>query len=60
MDAEKPPAAARTCPRCGSPDYLFRGRKKVPADPGKGEQEGGETKYRCKACEKEWKVRTPG
>jgi hypothetical protein len=60
MDAEKPPAAARTCPRCGSPDYQFRGRKKVPADQGKGEPEGWETKYRCKACEKEWKVRTPG
>jgi hypothetical protein len=59
MDAEKPPAAARTCPQCGSPDYQFRSRKKVPADPGKGEQEGWETKYRCKACEKEWKVRTP-
>jgi hypothetical protein len=58
MDAEKPTAAARTCPTCGSPDYQFRSRKKVPADPKKGEIEGWETKYRCKACAKEWMVRS--
>src|SRR5262245_39544497 len=33
MDKEKPAAAAKTGPRCGSPDYQFRSRKKVPADP---------------------------
>jgi len=59
MDAQKPTVAARTCPKCGSPDYQFRSRRKVPADPEKGEVEGWETKYRCKACEKEWKVRSP-
>ena len=56
MDADKP---TKTCPKCGSGDYSFRSRKKVPADPEKGEPEAWETKYRCKACEKEWKVRTP-
>jgi hypothetical protein len=49
----------RTCPHCGSGDYQFRGRKKVPADPETGEAEATETKYRCKRCEQEWKVRTP-
>jgi transposase-like protein len=56
MDAERP---TRTCPECGSGEYMFRSRKKVPAGPGKGEPEATETKYRCKKCQKEWKVRTP-
>jgi transposase-like protein len=44
----------RTCPKC-SADYMFRGRKKVAAE---GEQPASvETKYRCKACGHEWKVR---
>jgi DNA-directed RNA polymerase subunit M/transcription elongation factor TFIIS len=59
MEPQKHATAARSCPQCGSPDYQFRGRKKLPADPGKGEPAGWETKYRCKACAKEWKVRTP-
>ena len=58
MDAEKAMTSGKTCPKCGSPDYQFRSRRKVPADPEKGEREGWETKYRCKACTKEWKVRT--
>jgi transposase-like protein len=45
----------RTCPECGSGDYQFRGRKKV-AEEGKGE--AVETKYRCKVCGHEWRVRT--
>jgi len=49
--------AKRTCPACGSGDYVFRGRKKIPAEP--GQEESMETKYRCKACEHEWKVRAP-
>ncbi len=49
------PAPARTCPKCGSGDYAFRGRKTV-AD---GQGEATETKYRCKACGQEWKVRVP-
>ena len=48
----------KTCPKCGSREYLFRGRKKLPAE---GEQPAQtETKYRCKSCEHEWKVRTEG
>jgi hypothetical protein len=56
MDAETP---TRTCPKCGSTEYTFRSRKKIPADPEKGAPAATETKYRCKKCEKEWKVRTP-
>lgn len=47
----------KTCPKCGSGEYTFRSRKKIKANPEKGEPEAWETKYRCKACEKEWKVR---
>jgi len=46
---------SRTCPKCGSGDYQFRSRKKIAAD--KGEPAASETKYRCKACGKEWQVR---
>ncbi len=46
---------SRTCPECGSDDYAFRHRKKVATDEG----EAVETKYRCKSCGHEWKVRTP-
>lgn len=56
MDAETP---TRTCPQCGSAEYSFRSRKKIPADPEKGEPGATETKYRCKKCAREWKVRTP-
>jgi DNA-directed RNA polymerase subunit M/transcription elongation factor TFIIS len=42
----------RTCPACGSTDYVFRGRKKI-AD---GKDTAVETKYRCRACGHEWKV----
>ncbi len=47
----------KTCPKCGSGDYQFRSRKKIEADPDKGEPEAWETKYRCRACGKEWRVR---
>ena len=47
----------KICPACGSPDYVFRGRKKINPEPG---QEGSiETKYRCKGCGHEWRVRIP-
>jgi transposase-like protein len=49
-------SASKTCPACGSTDYVFRSRKKVAATPG---QEAVETKYKCRACGKEWKVRVP-
>jgi len=49
--------SANSCPKCGSGDYLFRGRKKIPAE--KDQAEAVETKYRCKACGNDWKVRVP-
>ena len=39
MEAETP---TRTCPTCGSADYPFRSRKKIPADPEKGSARTGE------------------
>jgi hypothetical protein len=57
MDQQQP---ARNCPKCGSADYQFRGRKKMPAEAGQEGEEVVETKYRCKGCSHEWKVRTPG
>jgi transposase-like protein len=51
------PATGRTCPSCGSGDYTFRSRKKIPPTDGQGE--AVETKYRCKACGKEWRVKVP-
>jgi len=47
MEQQKP---GRTCPACGSSDYLFRSRRKI-----KGEPEVVETKYRCRACGKDWR-----
>jgi DNA-directed RNA polymerase subunit M/transcription elongation factor TFIIS len=52
---EQKETAHRTCPACGSTDYVFRGRKKIEAEPGK--QAAVETKYRCRACGKEWRVK---
>ena len=46
---------AKTCPKCGSGDYTFRSRKKIEA--AQGQAPAVETKYRCKACEHEWRVR---
>jgi transposase-like protein len=46
---------AKFCPKCGSGDYVFRGRKQVEA--GDGQEAAVETKYRCKACGEEWRVR---
>lgn len=43
----------RTCPACGSGEYAFRSRKKI--EPKDGQEAAVETKYRCKACEHEWK-----
>jgi DNA-directed RNA polymerase subunit M/transcription elongation factor TFIIS len=48
-------ATAKTCPKCGSGDYQFRSRRKIAAADGQGEQT--ETKYRCKGCGHEWKVK---
>ena len=51
---------ARCCPECSSKDYVFRGRKKIEAQPVKGEKAAVETRYRCKACGKEWRERVAG
>jgi DNA-directed RNA polymerase subunit M/transcription elongation factor TFIIS len=48
---------ARCCPKCGSTEYTFRGRKTITAEA--GQPATAETKYACKACGKEWKVRVP-
>lgn len=52
MEATPP---AKSCPKCGNSEYTFRGRKRIAAAPGQGE--AVETKYRCKSCGHEWKVR---
>jgi hypothetical protein len=52
-------AANRTCPACGSAAYPFRGRKKITPEPGQEGEQAVETKYRCKGCGQEWRVRTP-
>ncbi len=48
--------ANRNCPECGSQEYSFRSRKKI--EPAEGRAAAVETKYRCKSCGNEWKVRT--
>jgi transposase-like protein len=47
----------KTCPACGSPNYTFRSRKKIAPEPGQEGEAAIETKYRCKACEHEWRVK---
>jgi hypothetical protein len=44
MDSRKP--TTRSCPKCGSGEYPFRSRKKIVSEPGQGEGEAVETKYR--------------
>ena len=48
--------AKRICLECGSEKYLFRGRKKIPAENGQAEAMG--TRYR-KKCEHIRTLRTP-
>jgi hypothetical protein len=50
----------RSCPACGSKVYAFRSRRQIEADPTTGEGPQLETKYRCKACNEEWKEKVPG
>jgi DNA-directed RNA polymerase subunit M/transcription elongation factor TFIIS len=48
---------ARCCPKCGSREYVFRGRKKLAAE---AEQPTAvETKYACKICGHGWKEKVP-
>ena len=47
--------AKKRCPKCHSDQYLFRGRKTIPA---KGsEPRAIETKFRCKACGHVWTLK---
>lgn len=55
MDAQQ---TGRTCPKCGSGDYVFWSRKRIEPAEGQGEAVG--TNYRCKACGHEWKEREVG
>lgn len=48
---------ARTCPACGSSDYVFRGRKRIAPDASKGAEAAIETKYHCRGCGHEWRDR---
>ncbi|WP_020474849.1 hypothetical protein [Zavarzinella formosa] len=50
----------KTCPKCTSPQYKFRGRKPVDANEKKGLHPGIETKYQCGPCGHSWKVWVPG
>jgi DNA-directed RNA polymerase subunit M/transcription elongation factor TFIIS len=52
---DHPLAAKKSCPKCGSADYTFRSRKTIPAK--ETEPKAIETKYRCKACGYEWRLR---
>ena len=49
---------ARSCPECGSTNYVFRSRKQIEATAEQGPML--ETRYRCRGCEKEWKEKAPG
>ena len=46
---------ARCCPKCGSREYVFRGRKKVLAEA--GQPAVVETRYMCMACGHAWRER---
>jgi DNA-directed RNA polymerase subunit M/transcription elongation factor TFIIS len=48
---------ARCCPECGSREYVFRGRKTIPAE--SDQPAAVETKYACKACGHAWKEKVP-
>jgi transposase-like protein len=63
----KPEAAAfmiqgvrpdKSCPKCASTDYRFRGRKWIEAVGEKNQPPLTETKYQCATCGHQWKVRS--
>lgn len=46
----------RTCPKCGSKDYVFWARKTVESGPCRP---AVETKYLCRSCQHTWKEQQP-
>jgi DNA-directed RNA polymerase subunit M/transcription elongation factor TFIIS len=52
---DQPVTSRRTCPECGSTEYLFWGRKQIAA--AAQQQAAVETTHRCKVCGHQWKVR---
>jgi DNA-directed RNA polymerase subunit M/transcription elongation factor TFIIS len=44
---------ARCCPECRSKEYVFRGRKTLPAE--EDRPAAVETKYLCRECGHAWK-----
>ena len=46
---------SRSCPECGSGEYAFRSRKRIVGE--RDQPAMVETKYRCKACNHEWRVK---
>jgi len=54
---DQPAMPSRSCPACGSADYQFYSRKKITPEPSQVGRQQIETKYRCKACAHEWRVR---
>jgi transposase-like protein len=52
------PTTCRTCPKCGSGNYAFRGRKQIEAT---ADREAMlVTKYLCKDCQADWSETVPG
>jgi DNA-directed RNA polymerase subunit RPC12/RpoP len=57
---EQKATGPKKCPECGSDQYMFRGRRKIPVDAEEGQAVTVETKYLCKTCGHQWKMRVAG
>jgi hypothetical protein len=55
----QPFVPSKKCPQCGKSEYQFRGRKKIAADQATSQPEQWDTKFRCRACNHEWRVKEP-
>jgi hypothetical protein len=53
-------AAKRSCSASGSGDYRFWSRRQIVRKPGKEGPDQIETKFRCKSCGEDGRVRTEG
>ena len=58
MEGQMDQPSRRACPKCGSGEYTFRNRKQIEATADSPAQL--ETKFRCRACEYEFKERVDG